>query len=249
MVAGDVGPEAGPGPHGAPRRHGLGLVLGRERLEGLVVEDVPRGQIGGLADRDTARGRSGLKASGSVHDVAGRHPLPELRTGAQHDNRLARVDADTDGEVRSAVLVRLLDRIEDPQAGADRPFGVVLVGCGRAEHGHDGIPDELLDGPAKGLDVLAEQLEVGVHQRVDVLGVGVVRPRGKADDVAEEDGDDLPLLGRMSGLGLDPGAACIAVLRSLRVLVPTGSAREHGRSLCPAHGRAQPAQTRRTRPR
>jgi hypothetical protein len=47
------------------------------------------------------------------------------------------------------LAIQLLDGLEDPQPRADRPLSVVAVGDRRAEHCHDGVPDDLLYEPAE----------------------------------------------------------------------------------------------------
>src|SRR4029453_9750960 len=69
-----------------------------------------------------------------------------------------------------------------------------LVGRRRAEDGHDGVPDELLDGAAIALDLLPQASVVGADAGADVLGISRFRSSREADEVAKEDGDDLALL-------------------------------------------------------
>ena len=47
------------------------------------------------------------------------------------------------------MLAIQLYRLEDPESRADRPLSVVAVRDRRAEHRHDGVPDELLHDPAE----------------------------------------------------------------------------------------------------
>src|SRR4029079_9786525 len=56
-----------------------------------------------------------------------------------------------------------------------------------------GVPDVLLDGPAVVLDALPRIVEVQLVAVSDVLWVGPVRPRGRPDDVHEQDRHELPL--------------------------------------------------------
>ena len=44
------------------------------------------------------------------------------------------------------------DRVDQLQAGPDRPLGVILARDRRAPHGHHRIADELLDGAAVAAD-------------------------------------------------------------------------------------------------
>jgi hypothetical protein len=61
-------------------------------------------------------------------------------------------------------------------------------------------------------------LVVRSEARADVLGVEVLGRRGRADDVAEENRDELALLGGWLGDG-EGGATSEAELRDLRVLL------------------------------
>ena len=68
---------------------------------------------------------------------------------------------------------------------------------------------------------------------VDVLGVGRLRGGGEPDQVAEQRGDDLALLGDRAGGSAERRAALLAELRTVSVLVPqegqVAMARAYGR--------------------
>ena len=88
-------------------------------------------------------------------------------------------------------------QVDEPSANRERRTkrarGVVLVRVRDAEHGHHGVADVLLDGPALRLDLAAhggEPLAHHVAQLLDVEAVGKLR---RAGHVREEDGHDLPL--------------------------------------------------------
>ena len=80
--------------------------------------------------------------------------------------------------------------------GAHGAQRVVLADGRHAEDGHHGVADELLDRAAVPLDRGARDVEVARHQRAQRLGVEPLAERGRAGDVAEEHGHDLPLLAR-----------------------------------------------------
>ena len=63
-----------------------------------------------------------------------------------------------------------------------------------AEDGDHGVADELLDRAAVRLDRRASDGVVAVQEGVDELGVVAFRERRETDEVAEEGGDDAPLL-------------------------------------------------------
>jgi len=75
------------------------------------------------------------------------------------------------------------------------------VGYGGAEHGHDGVAGELLDGAAVALELGAEADVERGQERADVLRVELLGPSREADEVAEERRYDLALLARGGGLG------------------------------------------------
>ena len=104
-----------------------------------------------------------------------------------------------EGRIR---LVQLLDGVADGERGADRALGVVLVRRGGAEDRHDGITDELLHRAAEALDLGAQARVVGGEHRPHVLRIELLGAACEADEVGEEDRDDLALLagGRLSGL-------------------------------------------------
>ena len=67
--------------------------------------------------------------------------------------------------------------------------------------------------------------EDGPHLlRVELLG-----SRGEADEVAEEDGDDLALLRRSAGRRSEGRSALLAELRAVSVVVTTGVTNSHPR--------------------
>ena len=83
--------------------------------------------------------------------------------------------------------------VDQVQAGPDGTLGVVLVGDRGAPDGHDGVADELLDGPAVAADDVGGQLEVAGQGLADVLGVALLGERGEPDEVGEQDADEAAL--------------------------------------------------------
>jgi hypothetical protein len=95
------------------------------------------------------------------------------------------------------------------------------VGDRGAEHGHDGVADELLDHPAERFDLGLDPGVIGPKGGSDVLGIGLVRAGGELDQVHEQDGDDLALFCGVL-LGGEGRAAALAEAGLLRVLHPAG---------------------------
>ena len=129
--------------------------------------DRPLGRsIGRLVDEDRARRRGRLETCRGVHDVARRHAFARLGPRVQRDERLAGRDPDPDLEVAF-----LGQRLPDRQRGAHGSLRVVLVRDRGAEHRHDGVADELLDGAAEALELGAHARVVGLEQPPHVLGI------------------------------------------------------------------------------
>jgi hypothetical protein len=183
-----------------PGRHRLGLALELERLELLVADGVRRGARGGLADRDASGPRGALEAGGDVHGVANDRVGVADRAGQD----LAGVDADAKVEVDAVgeSLVDLLHRVLHAEGGPDRTFGIVLMGHGRAEQGHDVVADVLVDGAAEARHLLAQAPQRALHERLDRLGIHPLGHRRVAGQVGEQHGDAAALLGRRLGSGL-----------------------------------------------
>ena len=65
---------------------------------------------------------------------------------------------------------------------------------GRAEERQHGVTDELLHRAAVSLQLGAQPQVIAGEQSAHVLGIELLRARRETDQVAEEHGDDLPLL-------------------------------------------------------
>src|SRR2546430_671074 len=113
----------------------------------------------------------------------------------------AGIDPDTKRETWAAVRARGRDLVSEGECRADGAVSVILVRGGNAEHGHDGIPDELLDRGAVGLEDLARPGERARQCGAEDLGVVRARAGARIDDVREQDRHDLPLLRHDRSLG------------------------------------------------
>ena len=181
-------------PQGAPGgdRGGLALeVLLAGRLEG---DRRGRGPLRRLADQDRARGGGRLEPGGRVDEVAGDHPLVR---GTDRDGGLAGEDAGPGGDRRP----ERPDRIDELEAGADSPLGVVLVGDRRAPDRHDRVADELLDRSPVAADHVAGEVEVTGQELPGVLSVAPFRERREADQIGEEDRHEAALGDGCGGRG------------------------------------------------
>ena len=128
---------------------------------------------------------------GGVDEIARDHALA---LGAERDRGLAGEDRGAGAEVRQPDLVaERRDRGDQVERGANRALGVVLGRGRRAPDGHHGVADELLDRAAVQLDQPAAAVEIAREELARVLAVALLGERGEADQVGEEDGDELAL--------------------------------------------------------
>ena len=129
------------------------------RLRLAKLERVLRRDVRRVAYQDPVYGGSRLDAGSRVQHVTCGRPLALARPGAEHDQRLAGVDADPNVEVEPLILgVQLGDPPTDGKPRANAPFRVILVCLRRAEERQDGVATELLEGAAV-------PLELGPHTR------------------------------------------------------------------------------------
>ena len=167
-----------------------GLALQVERFLGLDADCVANEGVGLCADQDLSRTRRLLEPGGDVHGVTGHEGL-----ALAADDDLARVDPDPCLEtVRGDRIAHLRRRAH----GAQR---IVLVRDRDPEDGHHRVADELLDGSPMSLENRAEILEIPAHTGAQGFRIRRLAERGRPDEVAEEDRDDLALLAHGRSLG------------------------------------------------
>jgi hypothetical protein len=106
------------------------------------------------------------------------------------DDHLARVDAYADGE---SPTVELDEAALHGQCGVKGPFRVVLEGCRSPESGHYSVARELLDRASSSLDLLCHRLVEAIEHDPDALRILVVGECGRADEIREENRDELAL--------------------------------------------------------
>ena len=205
--------------NGFPDLHRLRLALGVDRRRLAVLDHAGGGVVGRLLDEDPVDRRGVLQPGGGVDHVSRDQPTLGARARLERDEDLARVDGYPDLE-----LLFLAHPVADREGRPHRALGIVLVRDRGAEDRHHGIADELLDGAAADLQLGPEPVVERTQNRLDVLGVERVRPRGEADKVGEQDAHDLPLPARpahASSLepGIDPaGVRCRTPSAGLRHL-------------------------------
>ena len=211
-AARDVHADACPCLHRLPGLDRLRLALRLHRLGLAVVDRFASRAPRRLADEDAVDRCIGLKPRRGVDDVAGHHALTLLGPRAERDERLPGVDADA--ELELGLLVE--DPVTDCERGADGALRVVLVRHRRAEDGHHRVADELLHRAAEALELVAQPGVVGTEQRPHLLRIHLLGARREADEIGEEDGDDLRSSSRVSSSAASGPAAGVAEARSLR---------------------------------
>ena len=183
-----------------PRRDRLRLALRLDRLELAVVDRLLGRAERLLADDDRVHGAAPWSRAAVLITSPAAIDSPASGWASTRDERLAGVDSDPH-------LDALLERpVADRERRANRPLGIVLVRRRRAEERHHRVADELLDRAAVALELGADVPVVAAELGGDVLGVDLLGARREADEVGEEDGDDLPL----------PAALCHAAESRLR---------------------------------
>ena len=168
-------------------------------------------------DRHAHLGGDRLDPRGGVDRVPGEQAFARAWGDPEANEGLPGVDPDAQAERCSADRLELLGVLGDPKSRANRALGVVLVGRRHPEDPDDRIPDELLHHAAVGLDLRPSHRGVGREHLVDVFGIGRLRGGGEPDQVAEERGDDLALLGDRDGRDASSGVA-----HSMQNFAPSG---------------------------
>jgi hypothetical protein len=179
--------------HGAERLH-LDVALGQRQRPG---RDHDRAGIGELLH---ARGQVCRLADGRVVHVE------IVADGAHDDLPGVQPDADLDhGPVRASHLFRIrLHGLLHPERREAGSHGVVLVGEGGAEEGHDPIAHHLVHGALVAVDGVHHQREEGIENLARLLGIAVGEQLHGALEIGEEHGDLLALAlhGRLGGQDL-----------------------------------------------
>lgn len=226
-----LGAEGAPGPahhsQGPPQVHRLGPSLDLVDPGVLVDQGGLGGPPGGLAHQHRAWSRQPLHPGGRVHEVARHHPLP---LGPEGHRRLPGEDRGPGLEARGPHLLPQGGHgLHQLEGGPHRPLRVVLPGHRRPPERHDGVPDELLDGPPVPPHQAAGGLEVPGEEVPDGLGVPLLRERREPHQVSEQDRDQAAFrLGTRArgtsgrGLGFEGDPALPAEPEPLDGLGPAG---------------------------
>ena len=100
-----------------------------------------------------------------------------------------------------------------------------------AEERHHRVADELLDGAAEALELLAQMRVVRGEQAADVLGIELLGAGGEADEIGEEHRHDLALLAHRRRRSLERRAAGVAEPGGVRILGGAAWADDHSLSV------------------
>ena len=119
------------------------------------------------------------------------------------DDADAGVHADADDQAHPPYLLELdvqrVDAGDEVERSSACAVGIVLVGDGDAEDAHDGVADELLDRPPVAVQSLLAGCVVAKLDAPERLGIQSLTEGRRAHEVAEEQADELPELGRLGG--------------------------------------------------
>ena len=179
-------------PHDPIELHWRGSAL--ELMGALVLDDEKSGDLPlhGRCDQHGSRLGGGLNAGGDV----GRFP-EHFAPGV--DDHLAAFDANAYGKPGSAgrrvSAVHLLHRLLDAKGGPNGSFGVILLRLRIAEASHEPVAKPLEHAPVERCHRPRGLIEIAVDEIAPVLDVESSREFGRADKVAEHDGDRAPFGG------------------------------------------------------
>jgi len=129
-----------------------------------------------------------LEASSDVHGIAGDEGTA-LARGT--DDHFARVQADAHGQIS---VERVQKASLHRERGMQRPLRVILVRSRGSEDRHHRVSRELLDRAARALDLLRHRVVEAFEPYANALGILIPGERRRADEVGEENRDELALL-------------------------------------------------------
>jgi hypothetical protein len=153
-----------------------------------------------------------LQPGGRVHHITESERLALFVAGADRHDSLARGHRGPGAELPAGLgSIHLLHGLQGPQAGPNGALGIVGMGDRSAEHGHDGVPDELLHSPAEPLDLVLDPVVVQLQEVANIFRIRSIRSRGESDQIDEQDRHNLALF---------PGFRRTVELRSARQAEP-----------------------------
>ena len=192
---------------GSVRLDRLGETLDRVKAQVLQAEPVADQPPGRRRHDDAARVGEALQPCGEIGRVADddlllRGALPDDIAG---DNEAGR-DPDPHGELLAGAGLQAPHGLGDVQSRMHRARRVVLVRPGKAEGRQNPVAKEFRDKAVIARQHARAGVLIGVDDLAHVLGIEPRRQRGRADEVAEHDGELAPFggvgLGRRGGRGV-----------------------------------------------
>jgi hypothetical protein len=160
-----------------------------------------------VRNQDLARLRRVGEPRGKIHRLAGDGVLAVPRTARPARHHLATGDPDVHPERAATRVGKRGHPALDVERGADGAFGVVAVGHGGAEDGHDAVANVLTDGAAVALDDRVDDVKEAAGENVQFLRIDLAAEPGVAREVGEQH-RHLPALAFGKGRG-----GCIRQLR------------------------------------
>ena len=157
---------------------------------------------------------------GVAHDrVSGLHFSRE-RTGDDGTRVHTDAQGETDPAVALGTFVQTRDRAMHVERGADRAFGIILVGQWSAEDRHYGVAGVLVDRPTVPLDDVREGIEERREDGAQLLGIEALGQRGRSGQICEDDGDKLALFFALDRSDLERWPARCTMLLHARDFTP-----------------------------
>jgi len=182
------------------RRDKLALALDGERLDRLRADSVAHEPEGRLTEKDLAGLCCLLEPGREVDGIAEDERLARRRIARDH---LTGVEAGASRETNAPRPFKLVvQHLETLTHLARSPNGakrIVLVHDGCAEHRHDRIAQELSHCGAVALEHRLHLLEVTGQKAPERFRIELLTDRRRADEVGEDDRDELAHLVGRSG--------------------------------------------------
>ena len=174
--------------HDAVRCHLLRTALERHGAQRCQRDQGAHEPPRRLAEHDVAFPGGLLQARGDVDRIA------DEIVSSGVDNHLAGVDGDAEPDRLdgAALLVREgADGVLHRDRGAHGAQRIVLGDARQPERGHDPVSEQLHDAATVRLDHRLQRSVVPTHEAPDGLRVQALVQRRRADQVGEDDRDDL----------------------------------------------------------
>ncbi len=165
----------------------------------LDVEEPAHQPFRGVADQHRPGLGGRLESLRQVGGVADRRVLHLEIAADGTDHHWSRVHADPNPQLDAASGAELRaqprERVTNGERGVDGAVRRILVGDRCAEERHDAVAGELDDDALDAVDLPRDERDVFLEEVAILLGIERLGDRGRAYQVAEHDGDELPLAG------------------------------------------------------